>query len=126
MDHEGGMGRYLHFSFPFTLCIGEAGPAQDTTVFGVSFSFPYLHLHHRRKALSAPEEYERSRCGLLFTLHMHRGVVLLGRWDRDTNFIPPLLVEDVQTLSLCHVFVCVVMRDKSLYYRRASHGRVPQ
>lgn len=32
----------------------------------------------------------------------------LGRWDSDTNFIPPLLVEEIQTLSLCRVSVCTV------------------
>lgn len=36
-------------------------------------------------------------------------VLSLGRWDRDTNFIPPLLVEGVQTLSLCRIFLCLVM-----------------
>lgn len=50
--YEGGNGGVACiFFFSFTLCIGEAGPAQDTTAFGV-FPFPYLHLHHRRKASS--------------------------------------------------------------------------
>lgn len=37
MDHEGGTGRYLHFHFLSSLGIGEAGPAKDTTAFGLSF-----------------------------------------------------------------------------------------
>lgn len=52
------------FFFSLSLCIGEAGPAaEDTTKFGVSFSlsfFHILHLHHQRKASSAPgEKWER-------------------------------------------------------------------
>lgn len=65
MVYEGGWGVaciYLSF-FPLSLCIGEAGPAaEDTTEFGVSLSFSFfhiLHLHHQRKASSAPERNGR-------------------------------------------------------------------
>lgn len=83
MDHEGGTGRYLHFHFLSSLGIGEAGPAKDTTAFGLSFFFLFFSMSCictiRGRHRPAPaEKLERSRCGLSpLALHMHRGVVLV-------------------------------------------------
>lgn len=105
------------FSFPSPiLCIGEAGPAKDTTVFGVSFFFSLFFFRScicTTRGRHRPPQGKLREAVVVFYSHciciMALCLSFLGRWDRDTNFIPPLLAEEVQTLGLCRAFVYSVM-----------------
>lgn len=83
MDHEGGTGRYLHFHFLSSLGIGEAGPAKDTTAFGLSFFcfFPCLAFAPSEEGIVRPPQRNLREAVVVFllALHMHRGVVLVSR-----------------------------------------------